>query len=275
MTASRISATALAALLALAACTAPDDGAAGEPNADPTSHDYRPGLAAFPHLPDGVTSAPVVVLVPGGSWESADPSGLEPLASALAEQGVVAVPVVIRAAEDGVVYPTPVEDILCALADAAATAEAEGITPERLVLLGHSSGAHLSAVTTLDAGRLTPSCEDPVVAPDALIGLAGPYDIRQFSDAAAALFEDGSDPGEWDSANPVLLAGQRPEVPALLLHGEADDVVPPSFSTQFGRALSEAGHPTTVQLLSDEDHDSIYSAETAAAPVVQWLSSLP
>jgi acetyl esterase/lipase len=239
------------------------------------AHEYLPGLDAYPHVPVDVTSAPVVVMVPGGAWKGADPAALQPLAAALADRGVFAMPVRIRAAGDGVVYPVPVEDILCAVADGAATARADGIEPERVVLLGHSSGAHLSALATLDPAAYSPTCEDPLVAADALVGLAGPYDIREFADPASALFEEGADAAEWDAANPVLLAAQRPEVPVLLLHGTDDAIVPSSFSTEFGAALRSAGHPTTVQILPGEDHQSIYSAETAAAPIAAWLSTLP
>ena len=265
-------------LVGVSACSS--GSGTGDPESDlpapgVASHEYLPGLTASPHLPQGVESAPVVVLVPGGSWQSAEPAGLEPLATALAEEGVVAVPVTIRAARDDVVYPTPVEDILCAAADAAATATAAGIRPERVVLLGHSSGAHLSAVATLAADRFAPTCEDPLVVPDGLVGLAGPYDIRKFADAAAVLFsapmaEAGA---EWDAANPVLQAGLRPEVPVLLLHGEADDVVPVSFTEDFAAALEAARHATTVRILPDDDHDTVYSAETAAGPVIDWLAA--
>ena len=236
---------------------------------------YDADASAEPHVPTGVTSAPVVVMIPGGSWQSADPTSFEPLAEALADRGVVAVPVTIRAAQDGVVHPTPVEDVLCALAHGAAVAGEAGIRPTRLVLLGHSSGAHLSAVATLAPDRYDPTCEDPVVEPDALVGLAGPYDIREFAEPAAALFAPDADAAEWDGANPVLLADRRPEVPVLLLHGVLDDVVPTAFSTDFGTALRDGGHPTTVTVLPEDDHASIYSAETAAAPVADWLASLP
>ncbi|HSO63561.1 MAG TPA: alpha/beta hydrolase [Ornithinibacter sp.] len=255
-----------------------DGGASGPtrtPSAGPTSHEYRPGLAAFPHLPPGVIAAPVVVMIPGGGWQTADPTGLEPLAAALAALGIVAVPVVIRAAEDGVVYPTPVEDVLCALADGAATATAGGIRPTRLVLLGHSSGAHLSSLATLDPTSVSPRCDDPVVAPDALVGLAGPYDIRDFSGAAARLFADDAGEATWDAANPLLLADRRPEVPVLLLHGDEDELVPATFSTNFADALREGGHPTTLSILPGVDHAEVYSAQVASAPVAQWLASLP
>lgn len=269
----------VAAVLALAACGDGDPGGRSAltrtPSAGPTSHEYRPGLAAFPHLPEGVTEAPVVVIIPGGGWQSADPTGFEPLAAALAERGVVAMPVVIRAAENGVTYPTPVEDVLCALADGAATATSAGIRPTRLVLLGHSSGAHLSSLATLAPTSVAPRCEDPVVAPDALIGLAGPFDIRDFSDAAARLFATGADDATWEAANPLLLADRRPEVPVLLLHGDADELVPAQFSTDFASALREGGHPTTLSILADVDHGEVYSPRAAAAPVSEWLADLP
>ena len=244
-------------------------------SAGPVSHEYRPGLAAFPHLPQGVTSAPVVVMIPGGGWQTADPTGLEPLAAALASRGIVAMPVVIRANADGVVYPTPLEDVVCALADGVATAREAGIEPTRVVLLGHSSGAHLSALATLDPQRYTPTCDDPVVAADALVGLAGPYDIRNFAGAAANLFADDASDATWDAANPVLLAGQRPEVPVLLLHGAADELVGPQFSTDFANALRAGRHPVTLDVIPGVNHGEVYSAAVAAPPVADWLAGLP
>jgi acetyl esterase/lipase len=256
---------------ALAACSGATDDAADAP----ASHDYRAGLRSYPHVPANTTRAPVVVMVPGGAWRGADPTGLQPLAAALAERGVLAVPVEIRAESDGVVDPVPMEDITCALADAVAVARKDGIEPTRTVLLGHSSGAHLSAVVTLAPERYTPACDAPRVAPDALVGLAGPYDIRTFEDAASALFPPDATPAQWDAANPVLLAANRPDVPVLLLHGDADETVPSSFSADFAAALRLAGHPVTLTVLPGEDHDTIYSAATAAEPIAQWLQGLP
>ena len=52
-----------------------------------TTADYLPGLAADVVLPPRATRPPVVVLVPGGGWHTADRSGLLPLARALADGG--------------------------------------------------------------------------------------------------------------------------------------------------------------------------------------------
>ena len=275
-------ALAVVAVLAGSACTRAPAGdpaiastaRAGTPSAGPTSHDYRPGLQAFPHLPEGVTQAPVVVMIPGGGFASADPSGLEPLADALAAGGAVAVPVRIRAEQDGVVHPVPEQDVLCALADGVATATAAGIRPTRLVLLGHSSGAHLSSLVTLTPEAFTPTCQDPVVRPDALVGLAGPYDIRDFADAADRLFAPGTGDATRDAANPVLLAARRPDVPVLLLHGAEDELVGPQFSEDFAAALRAGGHPTTLTVLPGVNHGEVYGAPVAAEPVLRWLATV-
>lgn len=274
-----LAAAAVVIVLVTACSGTPDDpdAAAGD-GADvsvPASHDYRPGLPAYLHLPTGVTAAPVVVIIPGGGWQSADPTGLQPLAAALAEQGVAAMPVRIRAADDDVLTPVPFDDILCALADGVAVTRAAGIEPTRAVLLGHSSGAHLASVATLDPEQFSPQCEDPLVSADAFVGLAGPYDIRTFSDAASVLFASGVTSAEQDAVNPVLLADRHPEVPVLLLHGDADDVVPTASSTDFGAALKAAGHPSTVTVVPGADHETVYSAEVAAPLVVRWLEGLP
>ncbi len=263
----------------LAACGAEPTGPVPDPPdalAPPLSHEYLPGLEAYPHVPEGVTTAPVVVIVPGGSWRSSGTVGYQPLAAALADEGVFAMPVRVRVADDGATWPVPVEDVLCALADGVATARERGIEPGPVVLLGHSAGAHLASVAALSPEAFDPGCRDERVDPDAVVGLAGPYDIRRFAEPAEALlgstWRDGD--ARWEAANPVLLAARHPDVSFLLLTGSDDDVVDRRFTTDFGVALDEAGHPTTVAVLEDVDHQEIYWPSVAAEPVLRWLRTL-
>jgi acetyl esterase/lipase len=272
---------ALATLVAalLASC----GGSSGPPPGDGSAAlgpsltiEYSPGLTEDVYLPRDKGRVPLVVLVPGGSWTSSDPTGLAGLAAALAEAGVAAAPAHVRAAADGVVYPAPVEDVLCAVAAAADRIRSRGFDPDPVAVLGHSSGAHLAALAVLAADDYSPSCDVPAVTPDALIGLSGPYDISQLPEIATALLgtDPADDPAAWASANPVERAGLRPEVPVLLLHGDADDVVPVAFTSQFAQALDGAGHPTTVQVVPGADHLSIYRAEVAGERVARWLLAL-
>jgi acetyl esterase/lipase len=238
--------------------------------------EYAPGLTEDVYLPGVEGKVPLVVLVPGGGWQTADPSGLAGLAAALANAGIAAAPTHIRAAEDGVRYPVPVQDVLCAVAAATAQVRARGFVPDPVAVLGHSSGAHLAALAVLAPGDHPPRCTAPLVTPDALVGLSGPYDISRLPDVASALMGSapGKDPAAWTQANPVERAGLRPGIPVLLLHGSDDATVPVAFTLQFARALDEAGHPTTVQVVPGTDHDSVYRADVAGPRVARWLLAL-
>lgn len=244
--------------------------------AEPVTVSYAPGLTEDLYLPDDGGHVPLVVMVPGGGWTTADPSGFAGLAASLAEAGVIAAPTHIRAAEDGVTYPVPVEDILCAVATATAEASDRGFTPDPVAVLGHSSGAHLASLAVLAVDDYSPRCQDPVVEPDALVGLAGPYDISKIAQYSTALFGVGpdEDPAAWEAANPVHRADLRPGVPVLLLHGDADQTVPVSFTTDFAEALEGAEHPTSVSILPGEDHFTIFAPAVSGDAIAQWVSSL-
>lgn len=263
-------------VLALAVLTLASCGGAAPAVEPSVTVPYAPGLTEDLYLPDDATHAPLVVMVPGGGWRTADPTGLAGLAASLAQAGIVAAPVHLRAAEDGVVYPEPVEEVLCAVATAVEQVRARGVVPGPVAVLGHSSGAHLAALAVLAPNRDMSTCSAPAVAPDALIGLSGPYDISKVPQLATALMgsEPGAEPAAWTSANPVDQAGLRPDVPVLLLHGANDDVVPVAFTTQFAAALEHAGHPTTVQVVPGAGHQAIYRADVAGHRIVRWLRAL-
>ena len=255
--------------LALVACSS------DSPTATTATTQYLPGLAARVSLPGAVDRAPLVVMIPGGDWRTADPSGFAGLADRLASDGITAVTVEIRAAEDDVVYPVPVQDVLCALAFASAEVRRLGVEPGPMVLLGHSSGAHLAALAALTPGAFSAECPYPIVEPDALIGLSGVYDVASAADVALALFGPDADDGVWDQGNPMLQAGSHPGLPVLLMHGDDDRVVPPSFTTGFDRMLAEGGHSVTSILVAGADHHSIYTADVSGAAIVDFVASLP
>lgn len=241
----------------------------------PVAEEYLPGLEANVFLPfDGKRQTPLVVMIPGGAWRTADPSGFAGLARHLAGAGIMTVTVSVRAAVDGVVYPTPVEDVLCAVGFAADTAGANGIEVGSIFLLGHSSGAHLAALAALAPQDFTPDCAGGTANADGLVAIAGPYDVTRDAGVAESLFgvSYGADPDLWDSGNPLLKAGLRPDLPVLLIHGEGDTVVPSWFTTEFGAALEGGGHETTTVIVPGANHDDIYSAELSGDLIVDWVA---
>jgi acetyl esterase/lipase len=227
-------------------------------------------------VPGGVEQAPLVVLIPGGGWHTADPAGLIDLARRLAESGIAAMTTTIRAGEDGVVYPLPVEDVICATSHGVVAAALAGVDAGPLILFGHSSGGHLAALAALAGDRYQAECPDGIVAADALIGVAGAYDVSADADVAEELFgvSISDDPDLWRHGNPLLQAGLHSERPVLLVHGDADRVVPLSFTTSFAEALRNGGHSVVVEVVAGVDHDTIYRPENIADLLVRWIRSL-
>lgn len=243
---------------------------------DARAADYLPGLAADVFLPDHVRRAPLVVLIPGGGWVSADPTGLRPLADRLAAHGIVAVTATYRAAEDGVRFPVPVADIECAVDFAAARTRRAGITPSPLLVLGHSAGAQLIMLAALTGQRFRATCPYPPARIDGAIGLAGPYDIMSLQPIVQPLFgrSAAADPADWRAANPVTWVRMRPNLPVLLAHGAADTTVSPTFTTSFTHQLRKAGHPVRVEIVPGADHASLYQPSVIADRIIAWIETL-
>ncbi len=215
---------------------------------------------------------PLVVLVPGGGWVSADPTGLVPLAEALADAGAIAATITYRTATDDVFFPVPAQDVACAVAHATAVARSSGHDPGEVIVLGHSSGAQLGVLTALRPLDFSSDCEDPAVIPDRFIGLAGPYDVVQAQRFAVDLFGPGNtDTNAWTDGNPIDHADQQPELDVLLIHGTGDRTVPIEFTEAFAEALTDGGHATDTIYPDGIDHHTVYSAEIAAPLITSWL----
>lgn len=241
------------------------------------TEDYLPGLGADLYLPDGVRTAPVVVLLPGGSWQTADRSGLGPLAQSLAAAGMVAVNATYRAAVDGGGYPAMVQEAVCAVDFAADRARRGGVTPGRVVVVGHSAGGQLAAMAALVGSRFRGDCPYPAARIDGLIGLAGAYDVRRVPEIAGSLFgeTEQDDPARWREGNPLTWVGERPaELSVLLLHGQEDDVLPVEMTQDFASALRSARHAVEVQVVSDVDHMGIFLPNAVSGRIVTWVRGL-
>jgi len=170
---------------------------------------YRP-LQARP-------GAPVVVFFYGGSWRRGERGNYRFVGQSLAARGyTVAIPDYRLYPE--VAFPTFVED------GARAVAWVARSLPEAkngIMLIGHSAGAHIAALLTLDRSYLAAwdlSADDLA----GMIGLAGPYAFDPSrSPRFKPIFAAAQPP---DSSQPLKHArGDAP--PLLLLHGADDGIV--------------------------------------------------
>ena len=191
--------------------------------------------------PRTAVAAPVVVFFYGGGWRSGNKRLYRYVARALARRGYVAVLPDYRIYPE-VRYPDFLDDGAGAVRWAKDNVAAFGGDPQRIFLMGHSAGAHIAAMLAVDPVWLRKIGLVPGRDIAGLIGLAGPYDFLPLRDEMLKIIFGGADRLE---TQPIChVAPGAP--PALLLTGDADDVVDPGNSTRFAERLRAAGNDATV-----------------------------
>lgn len=181
--------------------------------------------------------APVVVFLYGGSWKSGDRSMYRFAGAALADRGILTVIPDYRVYPE-VRYPAFIDDAAAAVAWTKAHIAAYGGDPGRVFLMGHSAGAHIAAMLTLDKAFLAQVGMDPDRDIAGMIGLSGPYDFLPLNDTDLdAIFAPA---GDLAVTQPINYA--RPGAPPmLLLTGEADTIVYPRNSRGLAEWIQAKG----------------------------------
>jgi acetyl esterase/lipase len=198
---------------------------------------------------------PLVIFWHGGRWSSGDKVEYRFVGAALAELGYVVVLPNYRH------YPEVrlrgfMEDAARALDWATEHARELGADPGRVFTMGHSSGAHLAALLTLNTsyfaaiGRSVPRITG-------LIGLSGPYDFLPLKEADV---KDMFGPPEHYPASQPVNYVRADAPPALLIHGSKDHMVSPENSRSLAAALRACGVEATLALYPHVGH-----ADTLAA----------
>jgi acetyl esterase/lipase len=222
------------------------------------SRDLAYGQDPRQHLdvysPEKAQNRPVVVFFYGGSWTMGRKSQYAFVGAALATRGYVTVIPDYRLYPE-VRFPQFVEDGAKAVAWVEQHAREFGGDPNRIVLMGHSAGAHTAALLALDDDYLERAGASPrsIVG---LIGLSGPYALVPDTDTLHAIFTSPYTADDWQ---PVRFASPHAP-PTLLLHGMSDKVVYVTHTEKLRDALTSNGARVETHLYPGRGH-----ADTIAA----------
>jgi len=226
-----------------------------------------PGYDAVKHrldlyVPKGKGPYPVLVFVHGGSWQMGDNVGFfrlyHGMARRLAARGVVVAVPAYRLAPR-VKHPGQAWDVARAVGWVYRHIHDYGGDPDRLFLVGHSAGAQLVALVTLDPRYFTAQ-RIPTGAVAGVVGISGPYDLVyawEESDWRGRALNlkpaFGEDPLILAAASPVNHVGKQPP-PFLLLYAQHEQ---PGFGVMaraFAARLREGGGSASYALLKGKTH---------------------
>lgn len=206
---------------------------------------YRPLDAAGKPLAGPL---PLVVFVHGGSWMSGDKHQYRWVGQALAQLGFVAV-LANYGLMPSVRFPDFANDVAAAVAFAHAHAAEWGGDASRLFLMGHSAGAHLTALVTYDERYLARHGLTPALIAG-YVGLSGPYDFQLNTPLLRGTFA-GTAEREHDAQPVNFVSGSAPR--SLLVMGRDDTTVNPHNTRSLAARLRSVG-ASVEELWVEGDH---------------------
>jgi acetyl esterase/lipase len=213
--------------------------------------------------PGGAAAAPVIIFFYGGAWQGGYKELYRYVAKALARRGYVAVVPDYRIYPE-VCYPDFLDDGAQVVRWVKDNIARFGGDPDKLFLKGHSAGAHIAAMLSIDARWLGKVGLDPRRDIAGLIGIAGPYDLMPLRDEKLKVIFGGVNRPE---TQPILhVAPGAP--PALLMTGGRDRLVEPGNSVRLAARLVAAGNAATVLTYRRIGHFIIIAA---VAPFLRFL----
>jgi acetyl esterase/lipase len=215
-------------------------------------------------LPAGQGPFPVAVLIHGGCWQADLPGTelMDYLAADLKARGYAVWNIEYRRiGHPGGAYPGTFSDVAAGLDHLRTLAGPRGLDLSRVVLVGHSAGGHLVSWAAARSGlpRSSPLWTADPLPVKGVVSLAGINDLEAFratgpdrcggpqtiDDLVSAASRAGQD--VYADTSPARLP--KPVAPVVVISGDLDPIVPPSFGPPFAKGwaateitIPEAGH---------------------------------
>jgi acetyl esterase/lipase len=199
--------------------------------------------------PAGKANGIGVLLIHGGAWMTGDRAQLRGYGILLGRVGYTCVASEYRLAP-GAKWPAQLEDVRQALDWMRAHAGELGIDKERIVVEGNSAGAHLALMIAATA---------PSIA--ACIAIYPPADLKRRHAVARERTRinpvpqllERIDDESLTSASPITYASAS-FPPTMLIHGNADEVVPVEQSLLMYDGLIKAGAKAELHIFEGVPH---------------------
>jgi acetyl esterase/lipase len=223
------------------------------------SYGSDPLQAMDVYSPVNARNAPMIVMVHGGGWRTGDKANsgvVENKVKHWLPQGYIVVSVNYRLLPQADAY-AQAEDVAAALAYVQKNAANWGGDVSRLILMGHSAGAQLVALTSADPSVVTAKggrlWAGTVVLDSATLDLRATMTQQRVLPLYTNAF--GTDPKRWAQASPLeRLTPQA--IPMMMVCSTQRKDRPCDQADTFSRALRQRGKPAPVQK-EDKSHGEI------------------
>lgn len=247
-------------------------------------------LAPWSQRYDYLTSEPrpLIVFVQGSSWRLPTMGEEIPQLVQFVKAGYIVATVQHRNSLDGHAFPAFLEDVKTAIRYLRTNASKYSIDPQRVAIWGTSSGANAALLVGLtgdDPRYKTNDYADQSDAVNAVVSCFAPTDvIDTFKNADRVPGSDilqyslfGRDKSKWDQIkrqmSPLyqVKAGQQ-YPPFLLMHGDADQVVPYHQMEEMYDVLQQHGVAVEAYRVKGANHERDFWSQQIYDLVKEFLA---
>jgi acetyl esterase/lipase len=232
-------------------------------------------------LPHGDGPFPLAIVIHGGCWlaNSVSLRSTNRLASALRDAGIATWNIEYRRVGDaGGGWPGTFRDVSAGTDFARTLAERYPLDLSRVIVVGHSAGAHLALWVAARSKLPSDSAlysESPLEL-RGVVALAGPGDLRTLR-LADSICGPGTletllggtlatVPQHWAEGSPAALLPLG--VPQTLIVGTSDRVIPSRIVEAYERAAQAAGDRAELVEVAGADHMQLIAPGSQAWPTV-------
>lgn len=263
---------------------------------EPTKKDLpydtdRPEIQALDvYLAESDSPVPAMIYIHGGGWRAGSKKPIPGILAKGVSEGWFSVVSVEYRFTDVATHPAQVNDCVRAIQFVRQYAKEWNIDAKRIGVTGGSAGAHLSLWVALADDAADPDAEDPVKRQSSrvscAVGFAGPTDWSLLAEidhrhpAYRQLL--GYEPGtpaeemsaeQMKSVSPVSHVSED-DPPILLVHGDADDIVPIAHARRLDEKLDEAGVESDLFVVEGGKHNVAGAGGAAVAErVITFLKA--
>ncbi|MFL2545850.1 MAG: alpha/beta hydrolase fold domain-containing protein [Candidatus Rariloculaceae bacterium] len=221
------------------------------------------------YLPAAGDNLPLIVYIHGGAWRAGSKNSVPALG--YVENGYAVASIEYRLSQHAI-FPAQIEDAKAAVRWLRANADEYGIDADRFAAWGQSAGAHLSILLGVTDGVSKFEVGNNLDVSSAVQVVIDNYGPTDFALMDAHRLPDGQVHNPADSPESLLVGGALQEnlaavaqaspmtyvseadAPMLVVHGDADPLVPRHQSQILVAALEEVNVPVEFYTVSGGGH---------------------
>src|SRR5262245_7411060 len=241
------------------------------------------------YSPRDAKSLPVVFWIHGGGWQTGDKTGVQLKPQAFVDKGFVFVSTNYRLLPD-VDMGTIIRDIAKSIHWVHDNIASRGGDPQRIFVMGHSAGAQLAALISIDDRYLKAEGLSLDIIKGCVPVDGDTYDVPAIIETAETRRrvhgqpqakyghreKFGNDPEKHRDYSAVTHVAKEKGIPSFLILHVAEHPDTSAQAQRLGNVLKDAGVPTTVFGAKETTHSKInadlgLSGDAATKALVEFL----